>query len=75
MSLGRSGHHVGIKGAFNKRATAIQTFERLFEKFKKQKIALSYPSNSIPSLEILVSLLKKQKKSVEVYKNDYRYHI
>lgn len=60
--------------AFNKRATAIQTFERLFEKFKKQKIVLSYSSNSIPSLEILVSLLKKQKRTVEVFKKDYRYH-
>jgi len=62
------------ESAFNKRKQALQTFERLFEKFKRQKIVLSYSSNSIPSLEILVSLMKKQKKTVTVYKKDYRYH-
>lgn len=59
---------------FSYKRTAVETFDRLFNHFSKSKIALSYSSNSIPSLNVLVGLLEKYKKSVQVFRKDYRYH-
>ena len=62
------------KTPFNSRKTAIEAFDRLFEKFKNQKIVLSYSSNGYPDLNILEELLKKHKKHIKVYTKDHRYH-
>ncbi|MDF1695433.1 MAG: DNA adenine methylase [Saprospiraceae bacterium] len=59
--------------AFSYKRTAVQTFDNLFQKFRNSKIALSYSSNSIPSLNILVDLLSKYKSNVEVFQVDYTY--
>jgi adenine-specific DNA-methyltransferase len=59
---------------FSYRKTAVESFEKLFKKFNKSILALSYSSNGYPDLDILVSLMKKEKKTVQVYKKNHRYH-
>ncbi|MDI9571359.1 MAG: DNA adenine methylase [Pseudomonadota bacterium] len=49
-------------------------FDRLFEKFPKSILVVSYRSDGIPSLEDLTSLLKRHKKNVqEVKRKQYKY--
>lgn len=49
-------------------------FEKLFEKFKKSIIVISYRSDGIPSVKELENMLKKYKKEViEVKSTSYKY--
>ncbi len=50
-----------------------QAFEKLFEKFKDSILVVSYRDDGIPTIEELVEMLKKFKKSVRVEKLDYKY--
>lgn len=50
-----------------------QAFEKMFEKFKKQIIVLSYSSNSLPDKSEIVSLLKKHKRHVKVHQIEHTY--
>ena len=59
---------------FSYRRTAVDAFDRMFAKFAKSKIVLSYSSNGYPDLDQLVSLLKQHKKSVRVFEKPHRYH-
>lgn len=59
---------------FSYRKTAVEAFERMFARFSKSTIVLSYSSNGFPDLDVLVSLLKKHKKSVRVFEKPHRYH-
>jgi DNA adenine methylase/adenine-specific DNA-methyltransferase len=58
---------------FSYKRTAIQTFDNLFKHFQNSKVALSYSSNSIPSLDILTGLMNKYNSKVEVFEMDYTY--
>lgn len=59
---------------FSYRRTAVEAFERLFARFAKSTIVLSYSSNGFPDLEQLESLLRHHKKSVRVFEKSHRYH-
>ncbi|MEE8524653.1 MAG: DNA adenine methylase [Thermoanaerobaculia bacterium] len=59
---------------FSYRRQAIEAFSRLFSKFRRSTIALSYSSNGFPDLEALVDLMKRQKGEVVVYERPHRYH-
>jgi adenine-specific DNA-methyltransferase len=48
-------------------------FERLFDKFKNSILVVSYRDDGTPTIDELVDMLKKHKKSVEVKKLDYKY--
>ncbi|MCK4352770.1 DNA adenine methylase [candidate division WOR-3 bacterium] len=49
-------------------------FDRLFDKFKKSILVVSYRSDGIPSDSELMTILKKHKKDViELNKRDYKY--
>ncbi len=52
----------------------IESFDKLFEKFKQSKIIVSYKKGGIPSIETIVTLLKKRKKKyiLEVYITNMR---
>lgn len=50
-----------------------EAFEKMFEKFKKQIIVLSYSSNSVPDKSELVNLLKKHKRHVKVHQIEHTY--
>jgi adenine-specific DNA-methyltransferase len=59
---------------FSYRRTAVDAFDRLFAQFRQSLIVLSYSSNGFPDLDVLVSLLHKHKKQVEVHRKPHTYH-
>lgn len=59
---------------FSYRRTAVDAFDRMFARFAKSTIVLSYSSNGFPDLDQLVTLMRRYKKSVTVFKRPHRYH-
>jgi len=59
---------------FSYRKTAAAAFERMFERFKRSTIVLSYSSNGYPDLPQLESMLRKVKRDVRVFERPHRYH-
>jgi len=58
---------------FINKDTAYEAFDRLFKKFRKSILVVSYSSNSIPGKSDLVHMLKKYKRSVHVYQVEHLY--
>ena len=59
---------------FSYRRTAVDAFDRMFARFVKSTIVLSYSSNGFPDLDQLVSLMKRHKRAVTVFEKPHRYH-
>jgi len=59
---------------FSYRRTAVDAFDRMFARFAKSQIVLSYSSNGFPDLDQLESLMRKHKSSVRVFEKPHRYH-
>ena len=59
---------------FAYRKTAVDAFTRMFERFEKSVLVLSYSSNGYPDLEELVRLMKRVKRCVSVLERPHRYH-
>lgn len=59
---------------FSYRRTAIDAFDRMFRKFRKSTIVLSYSSNGFPDLETLISLLRRYKSDIQTHERPHRYH-
>jgi DNA adenine methylase/adenine-specific DNA-methyltransferase len=59
---------------FSYRRTAVDAFDRMFRRFAESTIVLSYSSNGFPDLDVLVSLLKRYKRDVQVFERPHRYH-
>ena len=58
---------------FSTKNGAYDAFDRLFSKFSKSILIVSYSSNSLPTQEDMVELMKKYKTNVEVVPVDYKY--
>jgi DNA adenine methylase len=58
---------------FSSRQGAADAFDLLFRKHKSSVLLVSYSSNSLPTLDEMVSLLSKHKKHVEVLPVNYKY--
>lgn len=58
---------------FSSKMGAHQAFDELFNKHKDSILLVSYSSNSLPTLDEMVSLLSKYKNNVEVVPIDYKY--
>lgn len=58
---------------FSTKDGAYRAFDRLFHRHRKSYLVVSYSSNSLPSLEEMVAMMRKYKTSVEVVPVDYRY--
>ena len=58
---------------FSTRKGAADAFDKLFSKFEGSIIIVSYSSNSIPTMDEMLTLLAKHKQQVEVAPIDYRY--
>jgi DNA adenine methylase/adenine-specific DNA-methyltransferase len=54
--------------------SAHAAFDRMFARFAKSTIVLSYSSNGYPDLNQLEDLLRKHKRSVRVFEKPHRYH-
>ncbi len=48
-------------------------FEQLIDKFKKSTLAISYRSDGHPSIETIISMLKRHDKKADVVSVDYKY--
>jgi adenine-specific DNA-methyltransferase len=59
---------------FSYRRDSVDAFDRLFSRFRKSILALSYSSNGYPDLEELVRLMRRYKASVTVFEKEHRYH-
>ncbi|WP_407052121.1 DNA adenine methylase [Methyloraptor flagellatus] len=59
---------------FSYRHSSVEAFDKMFARFEKSKIVLSYSSNGFPDLEMLEKLMKAHKKSVRVFEKPHRYH-
>lgn len=59
---------------FSYRRTAIDAFDRMFARFAKSIIALSYSSNGYPDLSELERLMRKHKRNVRVFEKPHTYH-
>lgn len=58
---------------FSTRKGAANAFDLLFKKFEKSIIIVSYSSNSLPTLDEMVTIIARHKEHVEVIPVDYRY--
>lgn len=58
---------------FSTRKGAADAFDRLFKKYAKNILIVSYSSNSLPTKEEMVAIMAKHKRHVEVIPVDYRY--
>ena len=58
---------------FSSRDGAEQAFDELFAKYKDSILIVSYSSNSQPTQEEMVALMKKYKENVEAIPIDYTY--
>ncbi|WP_259668693.1 DNA adenine methylase [Rhizobium lentis] len=59
---------------FSYRRTAVDAFDRMFAKFRRSTIVLSYSSNGFPDLTELEALMRKYKADVRVFEKPHRYH-
>lgn len=59
---------------FSYRRTAVDAFDRLFARFARSTIVLSYSSNGYPDLGELVRLLGMHKQKITVFEKPHRYH-
>lgn len=59
---------------FSYRRTAIEAFDRLFHKYRKSIIVLSYSSNGFPHKDELEGMLRRYKRNVLTYEKPHRYH-
>ena len=58
---------------FSSREGATTAFDYLFEKYKGSIIVVSYSSNSLPTKEEIIDIMKKYKRCVEVIPVNYTY--
>lgn len=58
---------------FSKKESAYTAFESLIEKFQKSIIVISYSSNSLPTKDELIAILKKYKSDVIVHEINHTY--
>ena len=58
---------------FSTRMGAADAFDKLFKKFSKSILIVSYSSNSLPTQDEMVALMAKYKEHVEVIPVDYKY--
>ena len=61
------------KGEWCNRGEIHGAFERLFNKFRKSMMVVSYRDDGTPTIPQLVNMLGKHKSTVEVKKLDYKY--
>ena len=58
---------------FSYKSTIADALRRMFRRFRESTIVLSYSSNSVPSKDEVVELLREQKGRVEVHTVPHRY--
>lgn len=58
---------------FSKKDGAYEAFDQLFERHQNSILIVSYSSNSLPTKDDMIEIMKKYKRNVEVVSVDYKY--
>ena len=58
---------------FSSKDTTYQAFEKLFDKYQNKKVIVSYSSNSLPTKDEMITMMKSRFSTVKVYAVDYKY--
>ena len=58
---------------FTSRKGAAEAFDLLFKRFRDSVLLVSYSSNSLPTLDEMITIMAKHKRHVEVVPVDYKY--
>ena len=58
---------------FSTREGAEKAFDMIFKRYEKSILVVSYSSNSLPTKEAMISLMKNYKSDVSVIPIDYKY--
>lgn len=69
-------HNLRLRSNGNRwieKATVLQNFEELLDKFRNSTIVISYKSPGIPTEEEITSIVRKYKTNVRVERSDYTY--
>jgi DNA adenine methylase len=61
------------RSRFDSKATIYAAFADLFERFRDSILVVSYSSNSVPSKDEMVALLRRVKREVVVHSHSHRY--
>ncbi len=61
------------KSPFSKKEEAYYAFEDLIQRYSNSIIAISYSSNSLPTKEEMIQILKKYKNNVDVHEIEHTY--
>ena len=59
---------------FSYRRTAAEAFASLMARFRESTLVLSYSSNGYPDLPVIVEIMQRYKRTVEVKERGHRYH-
>ncbi len=76
--IDRSRKHLPLKSpgkcVWLDKIRVVSAFERLFEKFRKSQLVISYRTDGIPSPEKLISLLRRQNRRIRNFSiKEYKY--
>ncbi|MCL5410491.1 MAG: DNA adenine methylase [Patescibacteria group bacterium] len=58
---------------FSSRVRCYEAFDQLFSKFQKGIFLVSYSSNSLPTKEEMVKIMKKHRSNIKVFEHDHKY--
>lgn len=62
------------KSQFSTKDGAYKAFDEIFRRYRNKYIVVSYSSNSLPTKDEMLKLMRKYKNDVSVYPIEYRYH-
>ncbi len=62
------------KSQFSTKNGTYKAFNKIFEKYKDSILVVSYSSNSLPSMDEMLSMMREYQKKVDVIPIDYRYN-
>jgi DNA adenine methylase len=62
------------KSQFSTKDGTYKAFDDIFQKYKGKYMVVSYSSNSLPTLDEMIALMKKHMTKVDVVPIDYRYN-
>jgi DNA adenine methylase len=62
-----------LNSSFDTKIGTYAAFEAIFKRYQDSIIVVSYSSNSLPSKDEMIAMMKKHKKEVRIYEMDYLY--
>lgn len=62
------------KSQFSTKSGTYLAFDRIFKKYRRKKVVVSYSSNSLPTMDEMIEMMKKYYLYVDSIPIDYRYN-